>query len=56
MYYESRGEFEKAVLMYQRAGKTKKAIELCFNENLTELITKISDRLNDGDDAETLKT
>lgn len=44
-YFEQRGELDKAVLLYQRAGKERRAVELCFSARLYETLASIASKL-----------
>lgn len=44
-YFEQRGELDKAVLLYQKAGKEKRAVELCFSGRLYETLASIANKL-----------
>lgn len=44
-YFEQRGELDKAVLLYQKAGKEKRAVELCFSARLFETLASIANKL-----------
>ena len=48
-YLEKKGDFEKAVQLYQKGGHTAKALELCFRANLFDVLRQIADDV--GDDA-----
>ena len=41
-YFEQRRELDKAVLLYQKAGKERRALELCFSANLVETLASIA--------------
>eukprot|EP00931_Biecheleriopsis_adriatica_P116716 TRINITY_DN92326_c0_g1_i1.p1 TRINITY_DN92326_c0_g1~~TRINITY_DN92326_c0_g1_i1.p1 ORF type:complete len:1461 (-),score=378.40 TRINITY_DN92326_c0_g1_i1:60-4403(-) len=49
-YYEQRGQPSKAVVLYQKAGQQKRALELCFSARLFEALRKIADDLNADSD------
>jgi intraflagellar transport protein 140 len=53
-YYEQRGQPAKAVVLYQKAGCQKQALELCFNARLFDALRKIADELNSDSDPEVL--
>jgi len=53
-YYEQRGQPSKAVVLYQKAGNQKRALELCFNARLFDALRKIADDLNADSDPEIL--
>ncbi len=44
-YFEQRRELDKAVLLYQKAGKQRRALELCFSANLFETLATIANNL-----------
>ncbi|KAL3159995.1 hypothetical protein ABBQ38_010383 [Trebouxia sp. C0009 RCD-2024] len=44
-YFEQRRELDKAVLLYQKAGKERRALELCFSANLVETLASIAGSL-----------
>lgn len=54
-YYEQRGQHSKAVILYQKAGYQKRALELCFSANLFDALRKIADDLNPESDPEVLQ-
>eukprot|EP00439_Symbiodinium_sp_Y106_P082105 s1139_g21.t1 len=45
-YYEQRGQPQKAVILYQKAGQQKRALELCFSARLFDALRKIADDLS----------
>lgn len=49
-YFEQRGELDKAVLLYQKAGKEKRAVELCFSARLYETLASIANKLTAASD------
>lgn len=53
-YYEQRGQASKAVVLYQKAGQQKRALELCFSARLFDALRKIADDLNADSDPEIL--
>merc|ERR1719198_1944938 len=53
-YYEQRGQPSKAVVLYQKAGNQKRALELCFTARLFDALRKIADDLNADSDPEIL--
>lgn len=53
-YYEQRNQPSKAVLLYQKAGHQKRALELCFNARLFDALRKIADDLSADSDPEIL--
>mmetsp|Transcript_42942 Transcript_42942/g.100869 ORF Transcript_42942/g.100869 Transcript_42942/m.100869 type:complete len:1420 (-) Transcript_42942:132-4391(-) len=53
-YYEQRGQPSKAVVLYQKAGYQKRALELCFSARLFDALRKIADDLNAESDPEIL--
>ncbi len=44
-YFEQRRELDKAVLLYQKAGKQRRALELCFSAQLFETLATIANNL-----------
>ena len=44
-YFEQRRELDKAVLLYQKAGKEQRALELCFSANLLDTLASIASNL-----------
>lgn len=44
-YFEQRQELDKAVLLYQKAGKERRALELCFSANLLDTLASIAGNL-----------
>lgn len=44
-YFEQRRELDKAVLLYQKAGKERRALELCFSANLLDTLASIASNL-----------
>merc|ERR1719464_1246299 len=53
-YYENRGQPSKAVVLYQKAGCQKRALELCFSARLFDALRKIADDLSADSDPEIL--
>jgi len=53
-YYEQRGQASKAVVLYQKAGQQKRALELCFSAKLFDALRKIADELSADSDPEIL--
>merc|ERR1719215_639324 len=53
-YYETRGQPSKAVVLYQKAGSQKRALELCFSARLFDALRKIADDLSADSDPEIL--
>lgn len=49
-YFEQRRELDKAVLLYQKAGKERRALELCFSANLFDTLATIANNLTDKSD------
>ena len=49
-YFEQRRELDKAVLLYQKAGKERRALELCFSANLLDTLATIANNLTDKSD------
>lgn len=49
-YFEEKEVYDKAVLLYQRGGKTPKALELCFRARLFDALRSISDDLDTDTD------
>jgi len=54
-YYEQRGQPSKAVVLYQKAGCQKRALELCFSAKLFDALRKIADDLNADSDPDITK-
>lgn len=53
MYFESKGEFEKAVQLYQKGGDIPKALDLCFkagSQGRTSMFEVLKNIANDLDD------
>ena len=51
-YFESRGQEDRAVGLYQKAGQTAKAVELCFRCRLFDQLREIAEHLpSDADPA-----
>ncbi|DBA86980.1 TPA: hypothetical protein ACH3X2_000362 [Trebouxia sp. C0005] len=44
-YFEQRRELDKAVLLYQKAGKQRRALELCFSAQLFDTLASIANNL-----------
>ncbi len=44
-YFERRRELDKAVLLYQKAGKERRALELCFSAQLFDTLATIANNL-----------
>eukprot|EP00927_Polykrikos_kofoidii_P019571 TRINITY_DN19165_c2_g1_i1.p1 TRINITY_DN19165_c2_g1~~TRINITY_DN19165_c2_g1_i1.p1 ORF type:complete len:1451 (-),score=223.71 TRINITY_DN19165_c2_g1_i1:186-4538(-) len=53
-YYEQRGQHSRAVVLYQKAGCQKRALELCFSARLFDALRKIADDLSADSDPEIL--
>merc|ERR1712232_1230524 len=53
-YYEQRGQPSKAVVLYQKAGSQKRALEICFSARLFDALRKIADDLSADSDPEIL--
>merc|ERR1719191_1371551 len=53
-YYEQRNQPSKAVILYQKAGCQKRALELCFSARLFDALRKIADELSADSDPEIL--
>lgn len=53
-HYEARGQASKAVILYQKAGVQKKALDLCFSAKLFDALRKIADDLSSSSDPEVL--
>ena len=49
-YLEQRGELDKAVLLYQKAGRQRRAVELCFRAQLFDTLQAIADSLDQQSD------
>merc|ERR1719162_2742993 len=54
-YYEQSGQYPKAVVLYQKAGCQKKALEICFSARLFDNLRKIADDLSADSDPEILR-
>jgi hypothetical protein len=44
------GEFEKAAQLYQKAGRLRRAVEMCFECRLYDVLQQIADSLAPGSD------
>lgn len=53
-YYETRGQHSKAVVLYQKAGWQKRALELCFSARLFDALRKVAEDLSADSDPEIL--
>lgn len=53
-YYEQKGQHSKAVVLYQKAGCQKRALELCFSAKLFSELRKLADDLSADSDPELL--
>merc|ERR1719335_407190 len=53
-YYEQRDQCSKAVILYQKAGCQKRALELCFQAKLFDALRKIADDLSADSNPEVL--
>jgi intraflagellar transport protein 140 len=53
-YYEQRQQPSKAVVLYQKAGCQKRALDLCFSARLFDALRKIADELSADSDPEVL--
>eukprot|EP00873_Tetraselmis_striata_P011387 jgi/Tetstr1/431651/TSEL_021180.t1 len=54
-YFEQRGEFGKAVQLYQRGGRQARALDICFKGQLFEELELIADELNTDSDPSLLQ-
>lgn len=45
-YFEANNQFEKAVLLYQKGGRSHRALEMCFEGELFESLKQIADQLS----------
>jgi hypothetical protein len=43
-YFEEKGSFDKAVLLYQKGGKVARALDLCFKGKLFDSLRQIGER------------
>ena len=51
-YFESRGQEDRAVMLYQKGGNVAKAVELCFRSRLFDQLREIAEHLpSDADPA-----
>lgn len=46
IYFEKKGEMEKAVLLYQKSGRTAKAIDICFQSQLFDPLLEIAENIS----------
>jgi len=53
-HYEQRGQHSKAVVLYQKAGWQKRALELCFSAKLFDSLRKVAEDLSADSDPEIL--
>jgi len=53
-YFEQKGEYEKAVQLFQKGGNIPKALDLCFRAQLFDVLHTIADDLGSETDPETL--
>eukprot|EP00940_MAST-03C_sp_MAST-3C-sp2_P001894 g1894.t1 len=49
-YFEAKGDFAKAVQLYQKSGAIPRALELCFDKQLFELLQNVAGNLDDETD------
>jgi len=49
-HFEQKGQFEQAVLLYNKCGQQSKAIEMCFNHNFFEQLKNILDDIKEVSD------
>ena len=45
-YFESRGQEDRAVMLYQKGGNVSKAVELCFRSRLFDQLREIAETLS----------
>ena len=55
-YFESRGQEDRAVMLYQKSGQTAKAVELCFRSRLFDQLREIAEHLPSGADPALFKS
>lgn len=51
-YFQERGQPEKAVTLYQKAGNLKRAMELCFNAQLFEPLATLTEAIGSESNAD----
>jgi len=49
-YFESKGDLDKAVMLYQKGGRIPKALDLCFKGQLFDALRSMSDSLGSDTD------
>ena len=49
-YFEQRQQVGKAVLLYQKAGRERRAVDLCFSANLPDTLAVIANNLTTKSD------
>ncbi|KAK9824666.1 hypothetical protein WJX72_012185 [[Myrmecia] bisecta] len=53
-HFENNGQLEKAVLLYQKAGRTRRALDLCFAAQLFDALHSIAEELTAESDPKLL--
>ena len=53
-YFEEKDDFEKAAILCDKGGNARKAMKICQDHQLFELMKSISKSLDDTDDPEVL--
>mmetsp|Transcript_19068 Transcript_19068/g.64920 ORF Transcript_19068/g.64920 Transcript_19068/m.64920 type:complete len:1396 (+) Transcript_19068:174-4361(+) len=52
LYLEEKGDADKAVMLFQKGGNTKRALELCFEAQLFEALRELADELGASSNAD----
>jgi intraflagellar transport protein 140 len=54
-YYESQGMIDKAVMLYHKGGRVGKALEMCFDHSLFQVLANVAEDLDETTDPELLQ-
>merc|ERR1712000_647960 len=54
-YYESQGMIDKAVMLYHKGGRVGKALEMCFDHSLFQVLATVAEDLDETTDPELLQ-
>lgn len=49
-YYEGQGMMDKAVMLYHKGGRVAKALEMCFEHGLFQVLADVAEDLDDSTD------
>ena len=54
-YFEEKGQYDKAVTLYQRSGNVAAAVDLCFRAELFDSLSVLADELGENTDPQLLR-